>query len=128
MGLSIGIINRAIAEANKSTYNVRLGCVIFKGSRIISSAHNSIRCCSSINKRYRKWENSLHAEQAAILKAGNWDNLKGCSLLVLKVSKKEKLLSNAKPCKFCMATIKFVGIKNVYYSNENGEIVMEKEI
>ncbi len=125
MGLTTGIINKAIEESEKSNYHIKMGCVIFKGTRIISYAHNGLRNCNGIHKRFRKWENSLHAEQAAALKAGNWDNLKGCSVLVLKVSKTEKLLSNAKPCKYCEATLKFLGIKNVYYSNSSGEIVCE---
>lgn len=125
MSLSIGIINKAIEESEKSNYHIKMGCVIFKGNRIISYAHNGLRYCSGIHTRFRKWENSLHAEQAAALKAGNWNNLKGCSILVLKVSKTEKLLSNAKPCKFCEATLRMLGIKNVYYSNSKGEIVYE---
>ncbi len=123
MSITVGVIKRCIEEAKKSDFSVKIGCVIFKGSKIISSAHNNLRSCSGISEKHRKWRNSLHAEQAAILNAGSWDKLKGCSLLVMKVSKTKGYLSNAKPCKFCEATIRYVGIKNVYYTNEDGEIV-----
>lgn len=123
MGLSVGVIKRCIEEANKSTYRFHIGCVIFKGNRIISSGHNYIRSCSSISAKHRAWENSLHAEQAAIINAGDKNKLKGCSILVMKVSKTNGYLSNAKPCPYCQASIDYVGIKNVYYTNEEGEIV-----
>lgn len=121
--ITSGVIKRCLEEAKKSEYIVKVGCVIFKGSKIISSAHNDLRSCSGISTKHRKWMNSLHAEQAAILNAGSWNKLKGCSLLVMKVSKTLSRLSNAKPCNFCEATIRYVGIKNVYYTNEDGEIV-----
>jgi deoxycytidylate deaminase len=123
MSISVGILKRCIEEARKSTFDVKIGCVIFKGNNIISSAYNQIRSCSAISIKHRKWANSLHAEQAAILNAGDWNKLKGCSMLVMKVSKTKEILSNAKPCEFCEATIRYVGIKNVYYTNEDGEIV-----
>lgn len=127
MSITVGIIKRCIEEAKKSNYHTKIGCVIFKGCKIISSAHNNLRSCSGISKKHRKWETSLHAEQAAILNAGSWDKLKGCSILVMKVSKTKGYLSNAKPCKFCEETIRYVGIKNVYYTNEDGEIVRLKD-
>ena len=123
MAISVGVLKRCIEEARKSTFDVKIGCVIFKGNNIISSAKNSLRSCSGISNKHRKWSTSLHAEQAAILNAGDWKKLKGCSMLVMKVSKTKGILSNAKPCEFCEATIRYVGIKNVYYTNEEGEIV-----
>lgn len=124
MGLSVGIIERCISEAKKSDYRFKLGAVIFKGSRIISASHNYLRSCANIKPQYRKWSNSLHAEQAAILAAGEWSKLKGCDLLVMKISKTTGSISNARPCEFCMATMVHVGIKRVYYSDENGSIAV----
>ena len=122
MPLTVGIIERCISEARKSNYKFKIGAVIFKGSRIISSSHNYIRSCSAIKPQYRKWFNSLHAEQAAILNSGDWSKLKGCDILVMKISKTEEHISNAMPCEFCMASLIKVGIKRVYYSDDNGNI------
>ena len=122
MAITAGIVERCISEARKSSYKFKIGAVIFKGPRIISSAHNSIRSCSAIKPQYRKWENSLHAEQAAILNSKDISKLKGCDILVMKISKTEEHVSNAMPCEFCMASLIKVGIKKVYYSNSEGGI------
>ena len=124
--MSSGIIKRCLEECEKSTYKFRIGAVIFKSNRIISSGHNDIRSTSQIKNKYKKFENSLHAEQAALLNV-NWNKIKGCSILVLKISKTKKQLSNAKPCNICMAILHHVKIKDIYYSNEYGEIVKYKE-
>ena len=74
--------------------------------------------------KHRHWEESLHAEQAALLNL-DWTKLKGCSMLVLRVNK-FGTFGICKPCPMCAKIINHVGIKNVYYSNEQGEIVLIK--
>ena len=123
--ISSGIIKRCLEECEKSTYRFRIGAVIFKGSRIISSGHNGIRSSSQIKSKFKKYENSLHAEQAALMNI-NWNKVKGCSILVLKISKTKKQLSNAKPCPLCQKLLAHIGTHNIYYSNEMGEIVYSK--
>ena len=122
MGITVGVLERCISEARKSSYKFKMGAVIFKGPRIISSSHNYIRSCLAIPPQYRKWSNSLHAEQAAILNCNDWSKIKGCDILVMKISKTEESLSNAMPCEFCMASLIKVGIRKVYYSNDSGTI------
>lgn len=119
--LTSGIINRAIEECRLSTFKVHLGAVVFKGKRIISSGHNGIRS-SSINNKYKNWLNALHAEQAALLGL-DWNKLSGYSILVLRISKTKEILGNAKPCSMCQELIRTIGIKDVYYSDEFGQIV-----
>jgi deoxycytidylate deaminase len=53
----------------------------------------------------------------------DWTKLKGCSILVVKQSKTERKLSNAKPCPLCQKLLTHIGIKDIYYTNEYGEIV-----
>jgi deoxycytidylate deaminase len=117
------IIKRAIQESKKSTFSPRMGAVVFKGKRIYGSGHNGVRS-SSISLKYKKWEESLHAEQSALLNL-DWEKLKGCSILVYRVNSFGKL-GMAKPCPMCQKLIKYVGIKNIYYTNEDGEIILEK--
>lgn len=117
------VLKRAILEANKSTYEYRIGAVVFKGKRIFGSGHNGIRS-SSISMKYKNWEESLHAEQSALLNL-DWSKLKGCSILVYRTNRSGKI-GMAKPCPMCSKLIKYVGIKNIYYTNENGEIILEK--
>jgi len=102
------IIKRAIEEAKISTFHQRHGCVIFKGNRILNTAHNEIRYCNRLDVRYKKWINSLHAEQKAILfsRFDPFDNL-----------------TSSKPCPVCMGLIQNVGIGKIYYSTKIGQIV-----
>lgn len=123
--ITSGVIKRCIEEAEASTYKVKIGAVIFKGSRIISSGHNSIRSSANIKDKYKKYKNALHAEQAALLGI-DWNKVKGYSILVLKISPTKKYLSNAKPCKICQKLLAHIGIHNIYYSNEQGEIIKAK--
>lgn len=113
------IINAAIEEAKKSTCYPRIGAIIFKGKRIFSRGYNDIRS-SSIPMKHRHWPESLHAEQSALLKV-DWNKLKGCSILVYRYSK-DKVVGCAKPCPMCEKIIRHVGIKNVYYSDDDGTI------
>lgn len=123
--ISSGIIKRCLEECEKSTYRFRIGAVIFKGSRIISSGHNGIRSVSQIKDKFKKYENSLHAEQAALMNI-DWNKVKGCSILVMKISPSKGTLSMAKPCEICQKLLEHIGIKTIYYSNEKGEIVRKK--
>lgn len=117
------IIKRAEMEAKKSNHNPKIGAVIFKGKRIYGSGHNNIRS-SSISMKHRKFEESLHAEQSALLNL-DWSKLKGLSILVYRINSVGEL-GMAKPCPMCHKLLDYVGIKNIYYTNSNGEIILEK--
>lgn len=119
--MTAGVIKRAIEECELSTYKYRIGAVVFKGKRIISSGHNGVRS-SAISNKYKEFYNSLHAEQMAVMNI-SWSRLKGCSILVLRMSKSKEILGNAKPCPMCQKLLKTIGINDIYYSNKNGEIV-----
>lgn len=119
--LSVGIINRAIEECRLSTFKTHVGAVIFKGKRILSSGHNGIRS-SSIDRRHVSYPEALHAEQAALIGL-DWTRLSGYSILVLRLSKVEEHLGNAKPCPMCLKLIQTVGIRNIYYSDQHSQIV-----
>lgn len=121
--LTSGILKIAIQEAEKSNHYPRIGAVIFKGKKIYGSGHNEIRS-SSLCMKHRKWKESLHAEQAALLNL-EWSTLKGTSILVCRVSKFGKL-GMCRPCPMCYKLLKYIGIRNIYYSNEEGEIILEK--
>ena len=123
--LSGGILKAAVQEALKSDYKFKLGSVIFKGKRIISVGHNQIRSVSAVTDDKRKWSNSLHSELAAILRGPNYRIYKGASIFIVKVSKTEHSFSNARPCEYCMASLEYVGIKKIYFTNEQGEISYE---
>ena len=124
MPITSGIIKLCLLESEKSNYRFKIGAVVFKGNRILSSGHNEIRS-SNIPSKHKLYNNSVHAEQAALL-GTDWNKLKGCSILVMRCSKIKGNLSNAKPCPLCQKLLAHIGIRNIYYSNEMGEIVHAK--
>ncbi len=122
--MTVGILKKAIESAERSKmYPYRLGCVVFRGKRILAWGFNQIRTSNAIPDRFKKFIEALHAEQHAIMRVPNKELLNGASLLVIRINRNGKL-TNARPCKNCMKTINYFKISNVYYSNENGEIVM----
>lgn len=119
-----GIMKRCIKEIEKSKNpNYKFGAVIFKNGRIISSGHNEFRS-SSIPTKYKKFSDSLHAEQSALLGV-DWTILKNSSILVMKTNKSGNF-SISFPCKYCYNSLVYVGIKWLFYINRKGEIIREK--
>lgn len=126
MSITVGILNCAIKSAYQSEmYPYRVGCVCFKKKRILSYGFNQKRTSKCIPNKYKKYIETLHAEQHAIMKIKNKTLLAGSSLLVVRVSRNGQLLM-ARPCVNCLNTIFHFGIQTIFYSNSNGEIVMEK--
>ena len=123
--ITVGVIQECLKECSASTYYQKVGAVIFSGKRILGSGHNGIRSTSAIHDKYKNYINSLHAEQDA-LRNLNWVKLKGSSILVLRISKTLNILSNAKPCPMCEKLLQHIGIKNIFYSDKNGQIVKLK--
>jgi len=110
------MIRLATKHANNSTYYFRLGAVIVKGNRVLSTGHNSISHCSVNN-----FKNSRHAEMDAILKLikkqGGLSSLAGSTLYVSRITKRGTGL--AKPCIKCMDLARSVGVKEVIFTTDN---------
>ena len=119
--LTSGIIKACLEEASKSTYIFKVGCVIFKGKRIIGVGHNGIRS-SKVHPKYKLFKNSLHAEQAALLGL-DWSGLKGMSVLVMRIRRSEGKLYLALHCKMCQSLLLEVGIRDCYFSGSDGQIM-----
>lgn len=116
----VSLVNVAVEESKKSTYKIRMGAVIFNKKRIIAIGHNHTNSMSrKLRPEFQEWPESIHAEIETILKAKT--DLRGCDMLVLRVNN-SNCFRMSKPCGFCMAMISRVGIKNVYYSNDEGMI------
>lgn len=113
------ILKAAIEEAELSTHQHKVAAVIFKGKRIISIAHNSVRA-NKIPHKFKNFLESTHAEAHAIIKARQ--NLKGYDILVIRINRTGNI-ALAKPCEFCQDFIDYVGIRSVYYSDNDGNII-----
>lgn len=115
-GGNIYMIRIATKQAKSSTYYFRLGAVIVKGKRVLSTGHNSISHC-----RVNNFKNSRHAEMDAILKLldkkEGLSSLAGSTLYVSRITKQGTGL--AKPCKKCMNLALSVGVKEIVYTTDN---------
>lgn len=114
------LVQIAVDNAKQSQHKYRIGAVIWKGKNIISTGYNhSFKSARSVNRKYLEYRHSIHAEVDAIINAKR--DLKRCNILVIRINKNDKLV-NAKPCKYCMGYLEYVGIKNIYYSTKDSKI------
>ena len=119
------MLRLASKKARDSEFErAKMGAVIAKNGRVLSVGNNSVRYYRDPKglKVSRVWDNSLHAEQAAILKLLNsrrQDELVGATIFVSRV-RKTGLPGLAKPCKICSELIEAVGIKKVVYTTNDG--------
>lgn len=111
------MIRLAKREAAKSTFYFRLGCVITKGNRVLSTGHNSIGYCE-----LNSFHNSKHAEMDAVLKLlrkhTGLSSLCGSTVYVTRITP-NGTTALAKPCAKCMSLLISVGVKEVIYTTDN---------
>lgn len=114
----------ALCSTHKEFY---IGCCIISkcGGRILAVENNKTKSHPEqkrLNKyRYRPYDedkNFLHAELAAILKV-NREDLKNAIIYVYREDR-NGYIANCYPCPACMAKIKEVGIKTIYYTTRDG--------
>lgn len=107
----------------------RLGAVLIYKGKVMSVGWNSTKTSPLQRQlnRYRGYDvdaseahNTLHAEVACLTKARDLDIDWGRASIFVYRIKKDESAGLARPCKGCQALIKSMGIKNVYYSTENG--------
>lgn len=132
----------AYLEATKSDYKrFNIGCVIAYKHSIIGRGHNSNKSHPSqkkYNRKYRTFNymggtyihDSLHAEIAAIHSIPytvginvDWSQVK---LYVYRICHGKRLgYGCAKPCPACTAAIKDLGVKHIYFTDDEGLSYME---
>lgn len=117
----------SLLSDNKKT---RVGCVVVYKNKIISMGHNYENKTNPLQKKYNELRgydpndsisrNTLHAEIDALLSIEqNIENYNKVHLFIAR-SKRDESDGIARPCPACMGLIKKMGIKNIYYSTENG--------
>ncbi len=101
----------------KPVHNVQLHYAeIYRRNKLLASSRNKIGSRS----RGCGWsDNTLHAERAVVKRFGNVSQLHGCVLVVVRISKENKIV-NSKPCadceKFLTKCMKEYGLRKVIYS------------
>lgn len=120
-------IEAAIAAAHCSAGvggkngNFRIGAALYDGKRLIVAKCNSYKTTPRALRWYKYPH--LHAEFAVILHAG-LDNCQGLTLTVARI-KRDGSLGNAKPCQECQDLINHVGIKEIIYTTDSGNYILE---
>lgn len=108
---------KAMKEALKSEHSQhKLGAVIVKGHRILSTGYNQIRPSALLDAE------TLHAEAAAILKLlknNRQHDLVGSDLYVSRFTRGGKI-GLSLPCDDCRRLIRSVGIRRVMYTTDDG--------
>ncbi len=120
------MVTRRIAQivqdlASSSPSSHRVGCVLLRKGRVVSSATNlegkthpyQSRLASQVGEPYRV---SLHAEIRALIRAGD----RPADTLVVGRVNRSGNLCLSKPCAVCQLAISESGLRNVYYSTDEG--------
>ena len=116
---------------------IRVGAVVCEGKTIISTGHNSTKTSPlqhqyNFYRHFNDYESSspqIHAEINALSrligkKGISWDKV---SIFVYRELKNGDP-GCSRPCPACMALIKNLGIKNIYYIDENGDFVKQRNL
>jgi tRNA(Arg) A34 adenosine deaminase TadA len=122
--------NLALRKAYENEHKEDLlsshAAIIVSGGRVLSVACNKPKQNKFILKHAHHDACNMHAECAAILKVKNKESLRGSSMFVVRIRKDSDKAGMSRPCEMCQSVIKLYGIKKVYYSGHNGEIIVER--
>lgn len=107
--------------ASNSSLQHRHSACLIKGNKIHSFGFNKYMKEIVCNNHYINI--TIHAEMDALF---NYypKNTKGMDILIIRVGKGGDL-RNSRPCNSCIDKLNQKGIRKVYYSNEQGDIVYE---
>ena len=107
------IFKRVHVVASKSTMNQRHGAIIVKNGEIVGEGCN-------YTAKWMCHPYSVHAEVAALLSVPKRNRhrkyLEDSTMLVIRISGKDKHCNFSAPCDNCKKEIEKYGIKRVFYS------------
>jgi deoxycytidylate deaminase len=112
----------AAREAMKSSFKQhRLGAVIVKGSRVLSTGFNKYGYDSFSRKP------TMHAEASAVLKLlkqRRLADLAGAEIYVTRYTKGGRV-GLARPCADCLQLLRSSGISKIHYTTNTGNTISE---
>jgi len=117
------MINLARHMALKSVSKFRLGAVLVKRGRVISTGFNMMNKSHPIMQKYSEnidFTLGLHAEVHSCIGVSAKD-LHAAELWVCRLHKNGKF-AMARPCLVCRKFLIDVGVKKVYFTNLEGKI------
>jgi len=95
-------------------YQFKIGSVLVKKNRIISTGFNSLKTHPRSPHKYK----SVHSEFMCVLGISAYD-LAGATIYVYRETK-DGNKAMAKPCKYCDRMLEQCGVKTVYYTVKEG--------
>lgn len=111
------ILELAISQAKKSPMGYLHGAVLFKSNRIIGAGYNwPVAPPGGDSRRF-----SIHAERDC-LKGLRADQIRGATLLSVRVTKKTESLASSKPCKGCSNLLRRKGVESVFWFDSDGNL------
>jgi len=121
--------DKARKTANISDYHkIHIGCVAVYHGSIIGIGCNCNKT-HPIQKKYNKYRKSsgsmlpkLHAEISCINSIKNLDVNFGKVKLYIYRIRRDQPFGLSRPCSSCMAAIKDLGIKDIYYTTNDGYV------
>lgn len=121
--------NKAKKAASISDYQrTHIGCIAIYQNNIIGMGCNTNKT-HPIQKHYNKYREcsesllpKMHAEINCINQIRNLDiNFSKVKLYIYRI-RKDQPFGLARPCPSCMAAIKDLGIRNIYYTSNSGYV------
>lgn len=119
--------NSCLYSNNKKT---RVGCVLVYKNKVMTVGWNVADKEHPVQKKLnvlRGYDpnisgehNTLHAEMMALLKARSLDIDFGKSALFVCRIRKDGSIGMAKPCEACSEMIKTMGVRDIYYTTNDG--------
>ncbi len=112
------IVIQLIKLAEKSDVSFRHSAAVIKDNNIISMGYNKY----IFNKELGIYT-TVHAEIDALNKVKKYTLV---DVVTLRLSNTGTKLSQSRPCSMCIQKMKKRGVRYVYYSDQNGEIIKEE--
>lgn len=109
----------------------RIGCVAVCGHKIISSGYNSYKTNPAqkrlnIHRFKADTNHTVHAELSCLLPLINRRDINFCDVSIyIYRQHKSGELALAKPCASCMALLRSLGVRHIYYTGDNSYISEE---
>ena len=116
-------VKLAVSMARKSVSRFRLGAVLARKNRVLSTGFNDMRKTHPLQQKFsldKSFTLGLHAEVHTCIGVSAADLL-GADLYVARILR-DGSIALAKPCNVCTKFIQDVGIRRVYFTKENGEL------
>jgi deoxycytidylate deaminase len=118
--ISDNFLKLAIETAKSSPSKKKVGAVLLKKNKVITTAVNLEKKSHPLQAKFARRVGLgpkiyLHSEIAALIKAREDAD----TIVVARVNPQNKL-RNSCPCKICSLALEEFGVKNIYYSTDDG--------